>query len=281
MERKILNYFETGYKWLQKIFSESILEVRKDFNKIDNSLKDVEGKVMLVEKAIKTKKDITDIKINNPQDINSDIVDSVKSLEDTIKKELPKINREINIKNDLTSLLGLFKTNSDKKDLIQAVKKVEESIRSIEFPKPEKVVLPDPINYEAVLEEISELLNDIKEKDNNSGEVISRLDSLIMALQMKQSIPDELIEKNRVKVVLRDDQVSKLGGVVTGGVNSSGIIDAINGLNDFSIPKYDTQVIDEADPDNVTITYKKNGSDVAVKTISVVGTTTTISVTLS
>ena len=48
----------------------------------------------------------------------------------------------------------------------------------------------------------------------------------------------------------------------------------------FAIPKFDTQVIDEADPNDVTITYKLAGVTVATKNIVISGTTTTISVTL-
>ena len=47
----------------------------------------------------------------------------------------------------------------------------------------------------------------------------------------------------------------------------------------FNIPKYDTQVINEADPNNVIITYKLLGVTVATKLISVAGSITTISVT--
>jgi hypothetical protein len=43
----------------------------------------------------------------------------------------------------------------------------------------------------------------------------------------------------------------------------------------MAIPLHDQRVIDEADPNNVTITYKKNGSTVGVRTIAIAGTTTT------
>jgi hypothetical protein len=36
------------------------------------------------------------------------------------------------------------------------------------------------------------------------------------------------------------------------------------------------QIIDESDPDNIVITYKRNGVVVATKTIAVSGTTTTV-----
>jgi hypothetical protein len=45
------------------------------------------------------------------------------------------------------------------------------------------------------------------------------------------------------------------------------------------IPFYDTQIIDESASPNVTITYKSSGSTVAIKTIVVSGSTTTITVT--
>lgn len=44
---------------------------------------------------------------------------------------------------------------------------------------------------------------------------------------------------------------------------------------------YDTKVVDEADPNNVTITYKLSGDTVATKTIAVSGTTTTITFALA
>lgn len=42
------------------------------------------------------------------------------------------------------------------------------------------------------------------------------------------------------------------------------------------VPQHDKQVIDETDPNEVTITYSLNAVDVAVKTISVSGSVTTI-----
>jgi hypothetical protein len=48
---------------------------------------------------------------------------------------------------------------------------------------------------------------------------------------------------------------------------------------DFVIPPFDTQIIDESTLGTVVITYKKDNETVAVKTIVVDGTTTTISVT--
>lgn len=46
----------------------------------------------------------------------------------------------------------------------------------------------------------------------------------------------------------------------------------------MEIPYHNSQVIDETDPDNVTITYKLDGTTVATKTIAVSGAVTTITV---
>lgn len=59
-------------------------------------------------------------------------------------------------------------------------------------------------------------------------------------------------------------------------VSSQGSLLITQGL---VLPVHDQQVIDEADPNNVTITYKLSGVTVGTKTIVVSGTTTTISVT--
>lgn len=47
----------------------------------------------------------------------------------------------------------------------------------------------------------------------------------------------------------------------------------------LGVPAHNQQVINEADPNNVIITYKLNGTTVGTKTIVVSGTTTTITVT--
>lgn len=46
----------------------------------------------------------------------------------------------------------------------------------------------------------------------------------------------------------------------------------------MDIPYHNSQVIDESDPDNVSITYKLNGTTVATKTIAKAGSVTTITV---
>jgi hypothetical protein len=72
----------------------------------------------------------------------------------------------------------------------------------------------------------------------------------------------------------KTDPASELAYPVLIDANGSLAINA-----GWIIPNYDQQIIDESASPNVTITYKKNGSTVATKSIVVSGTTTTITVT--
>ncbi len=47
----------------------------------------------------------------------------------------------------------------------------------------------------------------------------------------------------------------------------------------FAVPYHDQEIINEADPNNVIITYKRSGASVATKTIVISGSTTTITIT--
>jgi uncharacterized protein YfaS (alpha-2-macroglobulin family) len=76
---------------------------------------------------------------------------------------------------------------------------------------------------------------------------------------------------NIVGARLVDDGGREISSVNRLPVSASGMV----------IPYHDQQVIEEADPDNVTITYKLNGVTVAVKTIAVAGTQTTITIAVS
>ena len=69
----------------------------------------------------------------------------------------------------------------------------------------------------------------------------------------------------------------KVGNTAVGSTNPLPVT-----TDGFSIPKFDTQEIDEsAAPGTTTITYKLASVTVAVKTITVSGTLTTISVVIS
>ena len=80
------------------------------------------------------------------------------------------------------------------------------------------------------------------------------------------------------------EELGSKGALVVTGIDVSGnptygaTEATLQKVAGFNIPKYDTQTINEADPNNVIITYSLLGVTVATKTIVISGTTTTISV---
>ena len=106
-----------------------------------------------------------------------------------------------------------------------------------------------------------------------------------------KSIFEEVSSKKPLCVQIMDSkgkQITQFGGdfsapSVVGIRVGSTAVDEDNPMpvtvDGFAIPMFDTQVVDEAlAPATTIITYKRSGVTVATKTITVVGTTTTISV---
>lgn len=126
---------------------------------------------------------------------------------------------------------------------------------------------------------------------------IEGMEALLEAVnrpEERESIFEEVNSKSPLSVRIVDNKgraINDFGGS-SGGPSVVGIrvgttqVDSENPLpvttDGFAIPSFDTQIIDESlAPGLTTITYKKNGSTVATKTITVVGTLTTIAVTLA
>lgn len=61
-------------------------------------------------------------------------------------------------------------------------------------------------------------------------------------------------------------------------VNEAGALQ-VSDQNGMVLPYHNSQVIDETDSNNVTITYKLDGTTVGTKTIAIVGSITTITIT--
>jgi hypothetical protein len=108
----------------------------------------------------------------------------------------------------------------------------------------------------------------------------------------KNSIFEEVSSKRPLPMIILDSngkQINDFGGNLT-APSIVGIRVGTTAINEdnpmpvtvdgFAIPIFDTQVIDESlAPATTVITYKRNGVTVATKTITVAGTTTTITVT--
>ena len=173
--------------------------------------------------------------------------------------------------------VGKTEVKVDNDKVVKAIQKIK-----LEVPKMEKVEM---IDYTLMLDEMMKILE--RPKDHSEIKKVQELlrplskteDMAVIAEYLQKLIdkpqaefPEfEFNKEGRLKV-----EVDKVGG---GGGGSSVTVDNLYKTG-FSIPPYDTEVIDESGaPATTVITYSKNGSTVATKTITVSGTTTTISVT--
>jgi hypothetical protein len=104
---------------------------------------------------------------------------------------------------------------------------------------------------------------------------------------------DEVSSKNPLPIMVVDSkgkQISNFGGDFTApstvairvGMEAVSETNLLPVTTDgFAIPVFDTQEIDESlAPATTIITYKKDGTTVAIKTVTVLGTLTTISVSI-
>lgn len=143
-----------------------------------------------VERAIIEKEITESVKIENTQDISSPILPYLENIAEVIRQEISKLDKEVVVKNDISKLFGLFKTNHDRKSLENALKRIEKAINDREIP-----------DYEDILYEISQKIPQIDTS------------SLVSAIENSRFvIPDELIKDGRIKV-----EVDRVGEGYFGG----------------------------------------------------------------
>jgi len=241
-----------------------------------------------IEKAIQDKEGIREVSVKNLSEIKPDFSELVK----TFKEEIKKLDKEVVVKNDLGQLLGLFKTNSDKKDLIKALEKIESKIPVL---KQQEVIdyalliseaitkiesLKLDIDLKPLQEEIQKLGDIIKEGKSYKGQIIGRGGgySSVGIKNASEARVNPATEEKQDEIKTKLDT---LNSNVATDTKLDEMITAVKGISGRYLPTYDTKEIDEADANNVVITYKLNSATVATETIAISGTTTTISLTLA
>ena len=215
----------------------------------------------IVEAQERTIEAVREIKI--PQTDLSTLEDKLEALLESLEKKEMTVN--------------VGKTEIDLKSVIKAIEKIK-----LEVPKMEK---QEVIDYTLMFDEMMKIMEapryslDLLRIQENLGKLSTTEDMVAISGYLQTLIDKPQLElpdfkfnkEGRLKV-----EVDRAGG---GGGASSVTVDNITQTG-FGIPLYDTQVIDESgSPALTTITYQKNGATVATKTITVAGTTTTISVT--
>jgi hypothetical protein len=264
MEKKVINYINQFWvKTLTPTIQKLFVSNNENSDKIVEAIKNKEYETVnpdsisspIVEAQNETTQAVKDLEI--PKEItvknfpeypsfpdNVGIIEAINELKGKI--EGLELKPNITVKNDLNKFLALFRSGRDKKDVINALEALKTSFDSI----------PASRDY-------TDLITDIAQKIESKEYPIF-------------SIPEELIEDNRIRVKVDRVGSGGWGREIVGLKNAIGThinpateetLQAVAGMN------YDTTSVDLSDMSNIVITYKLSGSTVATETITKTGTT--------
>ena len=207
--------------------------------------------------------------VSIPDNLLDGLRDELRVVVSTLRTELSKLDKDIKF--------------PDNKDLIESLSKIENKIQVAE-----KLEIAD---YTEQLKGIAERIEKIQPTDLSKLEgLLKNISETLNREPEKSKVFDEVSSKNPLPImVIGGDgkRVTNFGGELTApsivglrvGTTAVGADNPLpTTVDGFAIPMFDTQVIDETDPDNVTIVYKRSGVIVATKTISISGSVTTITV---
>jgi hypothetical protein len=196
----------------------------------------------------------TETAINNPSDISNPIVERLKGVEGAIRD-----GREVVVKNDLSQLIGLFKTTKDKGDILKVLKE----IRDKESVSTDYTLMLDEmmtiLERPADTTEIKKL-QDLVKKLGTHNDLVDLSEWLRAIAEKEYPEPQEIpIKDGRVLV-----SVDKAGGGGGGGLTS---------VESSALQRmgrdYDTLTVNKDDPANIIITKKLGDVVVDTKTIKI------------
>lgn len=256
---------------IARIEKNPTLEIVDELSKVKNVLKKVSEKEVIFPEQ---REEIT---ISNPEDIKDDIIDEISQVKGLIEKYIAS-----KMAVDAQKEVKMVKHTTDKEKslgelkiaIIEAIQNLAENI-------------PEQKDYSGQIKQILDSLTGKKELNLKSLE--EGLDKILKAVDTPDFLND-IVEYNRVKVSLSDEQIKKLGKSMSvsvasgsgfpessqadlkriadnqGNINSATeeTIQSIAGLN---IPKHDTEELVYTDGVLTSIVYKLAGATVATETL--------------
>ena len=256
---------------IARIEKNPTLEIVDELSKVKNVLKKVSDKEILFPEQ---REEIT---ISNPEDIKNDIIDEISQVKGIVEKYIAS-----KMAVDAQKEVKMVKHTSEKEKslgelkiaIIEAIQNLAENI-------------PEQKDYSGQIKQILDSLTGKKELNLKSLE--DGLDKISKAVDTPDFLND-IVEYNRVKVSLSDEQIKKLGKSMSfsvasgsgfpgssqadlkriadnqGNINSATeeTIQSIAGLN---IPKHDTKELVYTDGVLTSIVYKLAGATVATETL--------------
>ena len=256
---------------IARIEKNPTLEIVDELAKVKNVLKKVSEKEVIFPEQ---REEIT---ISNPEDIKNDIIDEISQVKGIVEKYIAS-----KMAVDAQKEVKMVKHTTDKEKslgelkiaIIEAIQNLAENI-------------PEQKDYSGQIKQILDSLTGKKELNLKSLE--EGLDKILKAVDTPDFLND-IVEYNRVKVSLSDEQIKKLGKSMSvsvasgsgfpessqadlkriadnqGNINTATeeTIQSIAGLN---IPKHDTEELVYTDGVLTSIVYKLAGATVATETL--------------
>lgn len=256
---------------IARIEKNPTLEIVDELSKVKNVLKKVSEKEVIFPEQRE------EISISNPGDIKNDIIDEISQVKGIVEKYIAS-----KMAVDAQKEVKMVKHTTDKEKslgelkiaIIEAIQNLAENI-------------PEQKDYSGQIKQILDSLTGKKELNLKSLE--EGLDKILKAVDTPDFLND-IVEYNRVKVSLSDEQIKKLGKSMSvsvasgsgfpessqadlkriadnqGNINSATeeTIQSIAGLN---IPKHDTEELVYTDGVLTSIVYKLAGATVATETL--------------
>ena len=256
---------------IARIEKNPTLEIVDELSKVKNVLKKVSDKEVIFPQQRE------EISISNPEDIKNDIIDAISQVKGIVEKYIAS-----KMAVDAQKEVKMVKHTTDKEKslgelkiaIIEAIQNLAENI-------------PEQKDYSGQIKQILDSLTGKKELNLKSLE--EGLDKILKAVDTPDFLND-IVEYNRVKVSLSDEQIKKLGKSMSfsvasgsgfpessqadlkriadnqGNINSATeeTIQSIAGLN---IPKHDTKELVYTDGVLTSIVYKLAGATVATETL--------------
>jgi len=250
---------------IARIEKNPTLEIVDELSKVKNVLKKVSNKEVIFPEQ---REEIT---ISNPEDIKNDIIDAISQVKGIVEKYIAS-----KMAVDAQKEVKMVKHTTDKEKslgelkiaIIEAIQNLAENI-------------PEQKDYSGQIKQILDSLTGKKELNLKSLE--EGLDKILKAVDTPDFLND-IVEYNRVKVSLSDEQIKKLGKSMSvsvgGGGGGSGYVkntlgnninpateETIQSIAGLNIPKHDTEKLVYTDGVLTSIVYKLAGATVATETL--------------
>ena len=250
---------------IARIEKNPTLEIVDELSKVKNVLKKVSEKEVIFPEQRE------EISISNPEDIKNDIIDEISQVKGIVEKYIAS-----KMAVDAQKEVKMVKHTTDKEKslgelkiaIIEAIQNLAENI-------------PEQKDYSGQIKQILDSLTGKKELNLKSLE--EGLNKILKAVDTPDFLND-IVEYNRVKVSLSDEQIKKLGKSMSvsvgGGGGGSGYVkntlgnninpateETIQSIAGLNIPKHDTEKLVYTDGVLTSIVYKLAGATVATETL--------------